>query len=61
MVPTHYKDIWLEGYTLLEKFWRISLYGTDDAIATRCDVKLSQIEGIGRKFSHLELSNSITI
>ena len=33
--------------TLLENFWRISLYVTDVAIAKLyvCDVKLSEIEG----------------
>ena len=50
--------------TLLEKCWRISLYFfTNDAIAklyTVCDVKFRQIEvGNGRKFCHIELSNSV--
>ena len=41
--------------TLLEKCWRISLNVTDDAIAKLyiCDVKFRQIEGNGRKFSHV--------
>ena len=43
-------------YARLERFWRISLYVTDDAIM--CDVKFSQIEGNGRKFRHIELSTS---
>ena len=43
----------------LEKFWRISLYATDDAIATLCDGKFSQIEGFGRKFRPIDLSNRV--
>ena len=35
-------------------------YLTDDAIAKlKCDVKFSQIEGNGRKFRHIKLSNSV--
>ena len=47
-------------HALLEKFWRISLYLTD-AIAKLyvCDVKFYQIEGNGKKFSHIQLSNSL--
>ena len=45
--------------TLLEKCWRIFLPVTDDAIALS-DVKFSQIEGNGRKFSHRERSNSVS-
>ena len=46
-------------YTLLEKFWQISLYLTDDAITKLyiCDVKCCQIEGNGRKFRPIELSS----
>ena len=41
---------------LLEKFRKISLYVTDDAI----DVKFSHMEGNSPKFSHMiELSNSV--
>ena len=48
------------GPTLLEKFWRISLNVTDDAIAKLySDVKFRQIEGNGGTFLHIELSNSI--
>ena len=38
------------------------LYLSADAIASKalCDVKLSQIEGNGRKFRHIDLSNSVT-
>ena len=47
------------GYTLLEKFRQISLYVTEDAPYCKalCDEKFSQMEGNGRKFSHIELSN----
>ena len=39
-------------YALLEKFWQISVYVTDDAIAKlSVDDKFSQIEGSGREFS----------
>ena len=41
-------------YTLLEKFWQISLYVIDDAIAR--DVKFCQLEGNDREFSHIEPS-----
>ena len=45
---------------LLAKFWRISLYLTDDAYCKAlCDVKFRHIEGYGRKFRHIELSNSV--
>ena len=46
---------------LIENFWRISLYVTDDAIFRKalCDVKFRQIEGNGWKFRHIELSNSV--
>ena len=48
-------------YCTVEKFWGISLSVTDDATVlyckALCDVKFSQIEGYGRKFSHVELSN----
>ena len=49
---------WSDSGTLLEKFWRISLYSTDDAIAKLyiCDVKFSQIEGNGRNFRHIASS-----
>ena len=55
----HYRTFLL--YTLWEKFWQISLYLTDDAITKLyiCDVKCCQIEGNGRKFRPIELSNSI--
>ena len=47
------------SYTLLEKFGRISLYLTNDAIANlQCDVKFSQKEGNGRKFRQIGLSNN---
>ena len=47
--------------TLLEKFWRISLHLTDDAIycKAQCDVKLRHIEGNGRKFCQIELRKSV--
>ena len=46
---------------ILEKFSRISLYMTDDAIYCKalCEVKFSHIEGNGRKFRHIELSISV--
>ena len=54
--------------TKLEKFWLISLYLTDEAIA--CEVKfrqiegnglkVRQIEGNGLKVRQIELSNSVT-
>ena len=40
---------------LLEKFWRILLHVTDDAIV-KLYVTFSQIVRNGRKFSHTELS-----
>ena len=51
----------MTSYTLLERFWRISLHVTDDAIAKlyMCDVECSQMEGNGRKFCHIELRNSV--
>ena len=47
--------------TLLAKFWQISMYVTDDAIAKKalCDVKLRKKRGKWSKFSHIELSNSV--
>ena len=49
--------------TPLENVWRILLYVTDEATAklysTVCDVKFRQIEGNGRTFYHIQLSNSI--
>ena len=48
--------------TLLEKFWRISLYLTDDATVyckTECDVKFGQVEGNGRNERHIELNSSV--
>ena len=43
-------------YTQLERFWRDSLYVTDDAIAKPlCDAKFCQIGGKGRIFRHIEL------
>ena len=47
--------------TLLEKFWRISLYIFEwwRYCKALCDVKLRQIEGNGKKFRHIELSNSV--
>ena len=45
--------------TLLEKFWRISLYLTDDAIAKLFALAFSQLEGSGRKLSHIKLSNIV--
>ena len=41
--------------SLLEKFWQISLYVTNDAIAKLyvCDVKFRQIEENGRQFSYI--------
>ena len=51
---THVESALNDGGTLLEKFWRISLYVTYDAIAKLyCDVYFSQIEGNGRKFRHI--------
>ena len=45
---------------LLEKFWRISLYVTDDTMMVyKCDEKFSQIEGNGRKLRHIQLRNSV--
>ena len=46
-------------HTLLEKWWRILLYLTDEAIAMLYiyDVKFRHIEGNGRKVRHIELSN----
>ena len=42
--------------TLLKRFWRISLYLTDDCTVLQssilCDVKFRQTEGNGRKFRH---------
>ena len=43
-------------YTLLEKFWRIPLYLTDNAIAMFY-VKFRQIKGNGPKIPHIELNN----
>ena len=40
------------SHTLLEFFWRISLYVADD-------VKFRPMEGNGRKFLHIELSNTV--
>ena len=47
--------------TLLEKCSRVSQYLTDNAIAKLyiCNEKFCQIEGNGRKFHHIELSNSV--
>ena len=48
--------------TLLEKFWRISLYTVCDWLrycTAQCDVKFSQLEGNYRHFRHIELSNSV--
>ena len=46
--------------TLLDMFWRISQFVTDDAIAKLQVTRFSQIEGNGRKYSinHIELSTS---
>ena len=56
LVPMHSKLY----NKLLEMFWWISLYVTDEAIAKAlCDVKFSQIEGTGRNFHHIELSNRV--
>ena len=45
---------------LLETFWRISLYVTDDTMMVyKCDEKFSQIEGNGRKLRHIQLRNSV--
>ena len=41
-----YFTIFISWY-LLEKFWQISLYVTEDAIAKLYGVKFSQIEGNG--------------
>ena len=49
-------------YTLLEKFWRVSLYVTDGAVwqsSTVGDVKFRHIEENFRKIRHMELSNSV--
>ena len=47
--------------TLLEKFWRISLYVTDDAISKLyVTVRFRQIEGNSRKFRYIELNISVT-
>ena len=47
--------------TQLEFFWRISLYLTNDTIAKLyvTHIKFCQIEINGRKFRHIELSNSV--
>ena len=42
--------------TVLEVF--AEQYLTDDAVAKLCDVKFRQIEGNGRKFRFIQLSNS---
>ena len=49
-------------HALLEKFWWISLYLTDDATAKlymTYDVKFCPIEEHGRTFRRIELSNSV--
>ena len=47
--------------TLLEKFWRILLFVTDDAISKLyVTVRFRQIEGNSRKFRHIELNISVT-
>ena len=47
-------------YMYAEKFWRISLYVTNDAKTKLYrDKKISQKEGNGRKFSHIEPSISL--
>ena len=49
---THVESALNDGGTLLEKFWRISLYVTYDAIAKLyCDVYFSQIVGNDGKIS----------
>ena len=53
MVRDRSRKLSEEGAALSEKFWRISLYVTDDTIAV-CDEKFSQIEGNGRKFGHIQ-------
>ena len=42
--------------TLLEKFWRISMYVTDDTICMRRPM-CRKVQSNGRKFRHIELSN----
>ena len=56
MVRDRSRKLSEEGAALSEKFWRISLYVTDDTIAQIyvCDEKFSQIEGNGRKFGHIQ-------
>ena len=52
---------WRICSSLLETFWWISLYVTDEwwrYCKALCDVMFSQKEGNCRKFSHIELSNS---
>ena len=46
-------------YTPLEIIWLISLYVTDGAIAKLFVTIFRQIEGNGKKFSHIELSISV--
>ena len=44
-------------YNVINSFWQILLYVTDDAIAKFFVTKnVSQIEGKGGTFSHMELS-----
>ena len=66
-----HKDIWnfryrysavLRTSTLLDKFWRISLYLTDEPILQSSMIrkvsKFPQIEENGQNFSHIEQNNS---
>ena len=53
LILFNFKKLTTFTYTLLEKCCRISLYVTHDAIAKLYELRLSQIEGNGRKFSHI--------
>ena len=49
-------------YTLSEHFWAdFAVCDWGRYFKSRCDAKLSQIEGNGRTFSHIELSNLLNL